>query len=74
MSLMRLIDSWAEGLLRIVMGLGLAWIGIVEAGGYGLFLRVIGAIFIAAGIVEIWGGADAGQGRHEHAGVHHRRG
>ena len=52
--LLRLIESWAEGLLRIAIGIGLAWIGVVEGAGYGLFLGVVGAIFIAAGIAEIW--------------------
>ena len=54
MSFLRLIESWAEGLLRIVIGAGLGWIGAVEGGGYGLFLEVVGTVFIAAGIAEIW--------------------
>ena len=54
MSFLRLIESWAEALLRIVIGSGLAWIGVVEGEGYGLFLDVVGAIFIAAGVAEIW--------------------
>ena len=54
MTLLRLLESWAEGLLRIVIGAGLAWIGVVEGAGYGAFLEVVGAIFIAAGIGEIW--------------------
>mgnify|MGYP003693984779 CR=1 FL=1 len=54
MSFLRWFESWAEALLRIVIGIGLAWIGVVEGEGYGLFLDVIGAIFIAAGIAEIW--------------------
>ena len=74
MPLLHRLESWTEGLLRIVLGVGLAWIGVVEAGGYGTFLQVIGTIFIAAGIVEIWGGAHAGERGHEHAGLHHRRG
>jgi menaquinone-dependent protoporphyrinogen oxidase len=49
-----LLESWAEGLLRIVIGVGLAWIGVVEGAGYGAFLEIVGAIFIAAGIGEIW--------------------
>lgn len=52
--LLRLIESWAEGLLRIAIGIGLAWIGVVEGAGYGLFLDLVGAVFIAAGIAEIW--------------------
>lgn len=54
MSLLRFLESWAEGLLRIVIGIGLAWIGVVEGAGYGAFLEVVGTIFIAAGIAEIW--------------------
>ena len=54
MTLLRLLESWAEGLLRIVIGAGLAWIGVVEGAGYGAFLEVVGGIFIAAGIGEIW--------------------
>jgi hypothetical protein len=54
MTLLRLLESWAEGLLRIVIGIGLAWIGVVEGAGYGAFLEVVGAICIAAGIGEIW--------------------
>jgi menaquinone-dependent protoporphyrinogen oxidase len=54
MTLPRLLESWAEGLLRIVIGIGLAWIGVVEGAGYGAFLEVVGAICIAAGIGEIW--------------------
>src|SRR3954471_15103937 len=50
----RLIESWTEGLLRIAIGIGLVWIGAVEGAGYGLFLEVVGAIFIAAGVAEIW--------------------
>jgi hypothetical protein len=38
----------------MVIGIGLAWIGVVEGAGYGLFLEVVGAVFIAAGIAEIW--------------------
>jgi menaquinone-dependent protoporphyrinogen oxidase len=54
MTLFRFLESWAEGLLRIAIGAGLAWIGAVEGAGYGLFLEIVGAIFIAAGIAEIW--------------------
>lgn len=54
MTLFRFLESWAEGLLRIAIGAGLAWIGAVEGAGYGLFFEIVGAIFIAAGIAEIW--------------------
>lgn len=54
MTLLRLLESWAEGLLRIVIGVGLAWIGVVEGAGYGAFLEIVGAVFMGAGIVEIW--------------------
>ena len=54
MPLLQLIESWAEGLLRITIGAGLAWIGAVEGGGYGLFFGIVGAIFVGAGLVEIW--------------------
>jgi menaquinone-dependent protoporphyrinogen oxidase len=54
MSTLRILESWGEGLLRVLLGIGLAWIGVVEGAGYGLFLQVVGAIFIAAGIGEIW--------------------
>lgn len=54
MSTLRILESWGEGLLRILLGVGLAWIGVVEGAGYGLFLQVVGVIFIAAGIGEIW--------------------
>lgn len=54
MTVFRFLESWAEGLLRIAIGAGLAWIGAVEGAGYGLFLEIVGAIFVAAGIVEIW--------------------
>jgi hypothetical protein len=85
MSLLQLIESWAEGLLRMAIGAGLAWIGIVEGAGYGAFLAVVGAVFIAAGVVEIWsielaahgllrhGGTHAGQQHHERAGIHDGR-
>lgn len=53
-SLIQIVESWAEGLLRIAIGIGLSWIGAVEGAGYGLFLEVVGLIFIAAGIIEIW--------------------
>lgn len=56
MSLLRLLELWAEGLLRIVIGGGLFWIGVVEGAGYGLFLQVVGVIFVAAGVAEIWPG------------------
>jgi menaquinone-dependent protoporphyrinogen oxidase len=49
-----MIESWAEGLLRITIGAGLAWIGAVEGGGYGVFFVVVGGIFIIAGVAEIW--------------------
>lgn len=54
MSLLRLLESWTEGLVRICIGFGLFWIGWVEGGGYGVFLEVVGGIFIAAGVGEIW--------------------
>jgi menaquinone-dependent protoporphyrinogen oxidase len=54
MSFIQLLESWAEGLLRIALGAGLAWIGAVEGAGYGLFLEVVGTIFIVAGIMEVW--------------------
>jgi len=54
MTLLRLLESWGEGLLRIAIGIGLAWIGVVEGAGYGMFLEIVGAIFMAAGIGEIW--------------------
>jgi menaquinone-dependent protoporphyrinogen oxidase len=54
MSLLRMLQSWTEGLVRICIGIGLCWIGFVEAGGYGLFLGIVGGIFVAAGIGEIW--------------------
>lgn len=54
MTLFRFLESWAEGLLRIAIGAGLAWIGAVEGAGYGLFLEIVGAIFIGAGVTEIW--------------------
>ena len=54
MPLLELFESWAEGLLRIAIGAGLAWIGSVERGGYGLFLVTVGVIFVVAGLVEIW--------------------
>jgi len=54
MPFIQLLESWAEGLLRIAIGAGLVWIGAVEGTGYGVFLEVVGAIFILAGIMEIW--------------------
>ncbi len=54
MTLLRLLESSGEGLLRIAIGIGLAWIGVVEGAGYGMFLEIVGAICIAAGIGEIW--------------------
>lgn len=54
MSTLRFLESWFEGLVRIAIGGGLAWIGVVEGAGYGLFLQAVGVIFIAAGVVEIW--------------------
>ena len=43
------------------MGAGLVWIGAVEGTGYGLFLEIVGAIFILAGIMEIWAVEAAGR-------------
>jgi menaquinone-dependent protoporphyrinogen oxidase len=54
MSLLHILASWAEGFVRIAIGIGLCWIGVVEGAGYGLFLGVVGALFLAAGIGEIW--------------------
>jgi hypothetical protein len=54
MSFLRIAESCGEGVLRIGIGVGLAWIGIVEGAGYGMFLQVVGGIFIAAGVFEIW--------------------
>jgi len=54
MRFLQLIESWTEGLLRITIGAGLTWIGAVEGGGYGLFFVIVGAIFMVAGIAEIW--------------------
>ena len=54
MSLIHILESWAEGLLRIAIGVGLTWIGAVEGGGSGLFLAVVGVVFVGAGILEIW--------------------
>ena len=54
MSPLRMLESWAEGLLRIAIGGGLVWIGVVEGAGYGAFLDVVGTIFIVAGVGEIW--------------------
>jgi menaquinone-dependent protoporphyrinogen oxidase len=54
MSFIQLLESWGEGLLRGAIGAGLVWIGAVESAGYGLFLEIVGAIFILAGIMEIW--------------------
>ena len=53
MSFLRIAESCGEGVLRIGIGAGLAWIGMVEGAGYGMFLQVVGVIFIAAGVVEI---------------------
>jgi menaquinone-dependent protoporphyrinogen oxidase len=53
-SFIQIVESWTEGLLRMAIGIGLSWIGAVEGAGYGLFLEVVGVIFIAAGIIEIW--------------------
>jgi menaquinone-dependent protoporphyrinogen oxidase len=55
MRLLPIFESWTEGLVRIFIGIGLCWIGAVEAGGYGLFLGIVGAIFVVAGLGEIWG-------------------
>jgi hypothetical protein len=54
MSLLSILESWTEGLVRIVIGVGLCWIGLVEGAGYGLFLGLVGVIFVVAGIGEIW--------------------
>jgi menaquinone-dependent protoporphyrinogen oxidase len=54
MSLLRMLESWTEALIRICIGVGLCWIGLIEAGGYGLFLGAVGVIFVAAGFGEIW--------------------
>jgi menaquinone-dependent protoporphyrinogen oxidase len=61
MSFLRTIESWGEGLLRIAIGTGLAWIGVVEGAGYGLFLQIVGGVFIVAGIGEIWMAEGAGR-------------
>jgi menaquinone-dependent protoporphyrinogen oxidase len=63
-TLLHIFASWAEGLVRIVIGIGLWWIGIVEGEGYGLFLDVVGGLFLVAGIGEIWAV--------EAAALHHR--
>jgi menaquinone-dependent protoporphyrinogen oxidase len=54
MTFMRLLQSWAEALVRIIIGMGIVWIGVVEDSGYGVLLEVVGTIFIAAGIAEVW--------------------
>ena len=54
MAFLRTLESWTEGLVRICIGVGLFWIGSVEGGGYGVFFEVVGGIFAAAGIGEIW--------------------
>jgi|KBSMisStandDraft_5_1062788.scaffolds.fasta_scaffold242125_2 menaquinone-dependent protoporphyrinogen oxidase len=54
MSFLWTIESWGEGVLRIAIGTGLAWIGVIEGAGDGLFLQVVGGVFILAGIGEIW--------------------
>lgn len=53
MSPLHILASSAEGLVRIAIGVGLCWIGVVEGAGYGLFLGVVGGLFLVAGIVEI---------------------
>ena len=53
MSLLHILASWVEGLVRIAIGIGLCWIGVVEGAGYGLFLGVVGALFLVAGMGEI---------------------
>lgn len=71
--LLRFVESWSEGFLGIAIGIGLAWIGVVEGAGYGLFLDIVGAIFIAAGIAEMWFvEVAAGASRHQAAmtGIH----
>jgi hypothetical protein len=54
MALLRMLESWTEGLVRLCIGVGLFWIGSVESGGYGIFFEIVGTIFIVAGIGEIW--------------------
>jgi len=54
MSILWTIESWGEGLLRIAIGTGLAWVGVVEGAGYGFFLEIVGVVFVVAGIGEIW--------------------
>lgn len=54
MSPLHILASWAEGLVRIVIGIGLCWIGVVEGAGYGVFLGVVGGLFLVAGLGEIW--------------------
>lgn len=54
MAFLWVLESWIEAALRILIGVGLLWIGAVEGAGYGTFLIVVGVIFLAAGIGEIW--------------------
>ena len=54
MSILRSLESYVEALLRIVIGSGLMWIGVMEGRGSGAFLDGVGAIFIAAGLIEAW--------------------
>ena len=64
MSPLHILASWVEGLVRIAIGIGLCWIGVVEGAGYGLFLGSVGALFLVAGIGEIFAV--------EAAALHHR--
>ena len=67
MSGVQLVESWGEGLLRTAIGAGLAWIGAVEGAGYGLFLEVVGVIFVFAGLLEIWSAEAVTRRRRGHA-------
>jgi menaquinone-dependent protoporphyrinogen oxidase len=72
MSLLQLLEWSAEGILRITIGAGLVWIGAVERGGYGLFLGLVGGIFIVAGVAEIWSAETAAHRRSRRTVVHGR--
>ena len=54
MSLLRIVESCSEAILRIVIGAGLVWIGAAEGRGYGVFLDGVGVIFVVAGLAEAW--------------------